>query len=38
VKQEGKFPYLIDKDGGWVSRDDDWDKGMSQLLEGGIGR
>jgi hypothetical protein len=28
VKQEGKFPYLIDKDGGWVSREDVWYKGV----------
>jgi alpha-galactosidase len=28
VKQQGKFPYLIDKDGNWVSRDDVWYKGV----------
>jgi hypothetical protein len=28
VKHEGKFPYLIDKDGNWVSRDDVWYKGV----------
>jgi len=28
VREEGKFPYLIDKDGKWVSRDDVWYKGV----------
>ena len=28
VKEQGKFPYLIDKDGNWVSRDDVWYKGV----------
>lgn len=28
VKQQGKFPYLIDKDGAWVKRDDVWYKGV----------
>lgn len=28
VKHEGKFPYLIDADGNWVSRDDVWYKGV----------
>jgi alpha-galactosidase len=28
VKQEGKFPYLIDKDGEWLPRDDVWYKGV----------
>jgi hypothetical protein len=28
VKQDGKFPYLVDKDGNWVSRDDAWYKGV----------
>ena len=28
VKHEGKFPYLIDKQGNWVSRDDVWYKGV----------
>ena len=28
VKQEGKFPYLIDKQGNWRSRDDVWYKGL----------
>ena len=28
VKHEGKFPYLIDKNGNWVSRDDVWYKGV----------
>lgn len=28
VREEGKFPYLIDKDGNWVSRDDVWYKGV----------
>ena len=28
VKEQGKFPYLIDKDGKWISRDDVWYKGV----------
>jgi hypothetical protein len=28
VHEEGKYPYLIDKDGKWVSRDDVWYKGV----------
>ncbi|MEZ6124644.1 MAG: sialate O-acetylesterase [Planctomycetaceae bacterium] len=28
VKQEGKFPYLVDSDGRWVQRDDVWYKGV----------
>jgi alpha-galactosidase len=28
VRNEGKFPYLIDKNGKWVSRDDVWYKGV----------
>jgi len=28
VHEEGKFPYLIDKTGNWVSRDDVWYKGV----------
>ena len=28
VKEQGKFPYLIDKDRNWVSRDDVWYKGV----------
>lgn len=28
VREEGKFPYLIDKDGKWISRDDVWYKGV----------
>lgn len=28
VKQEGKFPYLLDKNGNWASRDDVWYKGV----------
>lgn len=28
VREEGKYPYLIDKDGNWVSRDDVWYKGV----------
>ncbi len=28
VKQEGKYPYLIDKDGNWKSREDVWYKGV----------
>ena len=28
VKEQGKFPYLIDKQGKWVSRDDVWYKGV----------
>jgi alpha-galactosidase len=28
VREEGRFPYLIDKDGNWVSRDDVWYKGV----------
>ena len=28
VRQDGKFPYLIDKEGNWVSRDDVWYKGV----------
>jgi len=28
VKQDGKFPHLIDSDGNWVSRDDVWYKGV----------
>lgn len=28
VKQEGRFPYLVDKQGDWVSRDDVWYKGV----------
>lgn len=28
VREEGNFPYLIDKDGKWVSRDDVWYKGV----------
>ncbi|NNM31127.1 MAG: hypothetical protein HKO57_16535 [Akkermansiaceae bacterium] len=28
VKQEGKFPYLVDARGNWVARDDVWYKGV----------
>ena len=28
VKQDGKFPFLIDKNGNWVERDDVWYKGV----------
>jgi Carbohydrate esterase, sialic acid-specific acetylesterase len=28
VHEEGKFPYLLDKDGRWKSRDDVWYKGV----------
>jgi alpha-galactosidase len=28
VKQNGKFPYLIDEQGNWVKRDDVWYKGV----------
>lgn len=28
VKLEGKFPYLLDKEGNWASRDDVWYKGV----------
>lgn len=28
VKQEGKFPYLVDKEGNWIERDDVWYKGL----------
>lgn len=28
VREEGKFPYLIDKEGNWKSRDDVWYKGV----------
>jgi hypothetical protein len=28
VKEEGKFPYLVDEDGKWVFRDDVWYKGV----------
>ncbi len=28
VKKEGKFPYLLDKEGNWASRDDVWYKGV----------
>jgi alpha-galactosidase len=28
MRDEGKFPYLIDKQGKWVSRDDVWYKGV----------
>ena len=28
VKQNGKFPYLIDKQGNWIQRDDVWYKGV----------
>ncbi|MGC6427769.1 MAG: sialate O-acetylesterase [Akkermansiaceae bacterium] len=28
VKQEGKFPYLIDEEGRWTARDDVWYKGV----------
>ncbi len=28
VKHQGKFPYLLDKDGNWKSRDDVWYKGV----------
>jgi alpha-galactosidase len=28
VKEQGKFPYLIDKEGNWISRDDVWYKGV----------
>ncbi len=28
VKQDGKFPYLVDRQGNWVSRDDVWYKGV----------
>jgi hypothetical protein len=28
VREEGRFPYLIDKEGDWVSRDDVWYKGV----------
>jgi hypothetical protein len=28
VKQEGKFPYLLDANGNWTSRDDVWYKGV----------
>jgi hypothetical protein len=28
VKQDGKFPYLVDKKGNWVQREDVWYKGV----------
>ena len=28
VKQDGKFPYLIDKEGNWAPRNDAWYKGV----------
>jgi alpha-galactosidase len=28
VKQQGKFPFLLNKDGNWASRDDVWYKGV----------
>jgi len=28
VKQDGKFPYLVDQQGRWVTRDDVWYKGV----------
>ncbi len=28
VKRQGRFPYLIDEDGGWLSRDDVWYHGV----------
>lgn len=28
VREEGKFPYLLDKEGRWKSRDDVWYKGV----------
>jgi hypothetical protein len=28
VKQQGKFPYLLDKNGQWASRDDVWYRGV----------
>ncbi len=28
VREQGKFPYLADKDGSWKSRDDVWYKGV----------
>lgn len=28
VKQQDKFPYLLDEDGNWASRDDVWYKGV----------
>ncbi len=28
AKTEGKYPYLLDKDGNWASRDDVWYKGV----------
>lgn len=28
VKQDGKFPYLVDEQGNWVARDDVWYKGV----------
>ncbi len=28
IKQDGKFPYLIDEQGNWVQRDDVWYKGV----------
>lgn len=28
VKQDGKFPYLVDKQGNWVTRNDVWYKGV----------
>ncbi len=28
VKQDGKFPYLVDRQGGWKQRDDVWYKGV----------
>lgn len=28
VRQDGKFPYLVDKEGNWVTRDDVWYKGV----------
>jgi hypothetical protein len=28
VRENGKFPYLVDKDGNWVERDDVWYKGV----------
>ncbi|QDU31704.1 hypothetical protein ETAA8_68640 [Anatilimnocola aggregata] len=28
VKQDGKFPYLVDKKGNWVQRDDVWYNGV----------
>jgi len=28
VKEQGKFPYLLDEDGEWLSRDDVWYRGV----------